>query len=66
MVQADGSLTQIDSIHSVKLLGTSWLVHVTYGANECATLHLNDWLAFIHSVLSEFLLNPPPSPAPPI
>ncbi len=28
MAQADGSLTQIDDIHSVKLLGTSWLVHV--------------------------------------
>ncbi len=53
MAQADGSLTQIDYIHSIKILGTNWLVSVAYGANGCATLHLNDWLAFVRSVHSE-------------
>ncbi len=65
----DGSLTQIDDIHSVKLLGTSWLVHVIYTANELTALHLNGWLAFtraVRSALSEILWNPSPSPAPPV
>ncbi len=31
---------------SIMLLGTSWLVHVAYAANEIAALHLNGWLAF--------------------
>ncbi len=39
MAQADGSLTQTDYINSVKLLGTSWLVHVAYAANKHAFLH---------------------------
>ncbi len=46
MAQADGSLTQTVDVHHVKLLGTSWLVHVAYTANELAALHLNVWLAF--------------------
>ncbi len=69
MARADGLLTQIDDIHSVKLLGTRWLVHVAYTANELVALHLNNWLAFtwaFRSMLSEFLWNPPPSPAPPV
>ncbi len=40
MAQADGPLTQNDDIHSVKLLGTNWLVHVAYTTNELAALHL--------------------------
>ncbi len=28
MTQADGLLVQTDDIYSVKLLGTSWLVHL--------------------------------------
>ncbi len=39
MAQADGLLTQIDDIHSFKLLGTSWLVHVAYTANELTAKH---------------------------
>ncbi len=61
-------------IHRVKWLGNvwgkwSWLVHVAYAANELATLHFNGWLASTWafcSTLSEFLWNPPPSPAPPV
>ncbi len=45
IVQADG-INVTDDIHSVKRLGTSWLVHVAYTANKLATLHLNGWLAF--------------------
>ncbi len=48
---------------SVKLLDTSWLVHVAYAANELAALHLNGSLAStkaFRSALSEFLWNPPP------
>ncbi len=49
MVQAsDVSLTQTDDIHSVKLLGTNWLVHVAY--TQLADLHLNGWLAFTRAV----------------
>ncbi len=62
MVQADGSLMQIGDIHRVELLGTSWLVHVAYAANELTALHLNGWLAFtraVRSMLLEFLWNPP-------
>ncbi len=69
MAQADGSLMRIDDIHSIKLLGTSWLVHVGYTANELTTSHLNGWLELtraFHSMLSELLWNPPPSPAPPV
>ncbi len=40
MAQADGSLTENDDIHSVKLLGTSWLVQVAYTANELAAENL--------------------------
>ncbi len=68
-VAQTGSLMQTDDIHSVKLLGTSWLVHVVYAANKLADLHLNGWSAFtraFHSALSEFLWNPLPSPAPPV
>ncbi len=53
-----------DDIHSVKWLGTSWLFHVAYTANERTALHLNGWLAStwaLCSMLSEFLWNPPPS-----
>ncbi len=42
---------------------------VEYAANELAALHLNGWLAFtraFHSMFSELLWNPPPSPAPPV
>ncbi len=66
-VQADGSLIQNDYIHSTKLFGKSWLVHVE--ANEHAALHLNSCLAFtraVRSMLLDFLWNPPPSPAPPV
>ncbi len=69
MAQADESLMQTDDIHSVKLAGTSWLVHVSYTANKLAALHLNGWLAStraFHSTISELLWNPPPSPAPPV
>ncbi len=45
MAQADGLIMQIDDIHSVKLLDTSWLVHVAYTANELTALHLSGWLA---------------------
>ncbi len=41
MAQADGSWMEIDDIYSIKLLGTSWLVHVAYTANELAALRLN-------------------------
>ncbi len=41
MAQADRLLMKTDDIHSIKLLGTSWLVHVAYAANELAALHLN-------------------------
>ncbi len=34
MAQDDGSLIQIDDIHNIKILGTSWLVHVDYPANQ--------------------------------
>ncbi len=64
-----GSLMQTDDIHSIKLLGTSWLVHVAYAANELTALHLNGWLVFtraVRSALSEILWNPPPSLAPPV
>ncbi len=44
MAQADGLLMQTDDIHSVKLPGTSWLVHVAYAANKLAALYLNGWL----------------------
>ncbi len=48
---------------SVKLLDTSWLVHVAYAATELAALQLNGSLAstiaFL-STLSEFLWIPPP------
>ncbi len=60
------SLSQTADIHSVKLLGTNWLA---YAANELAALHLNICLTFtraFRSMLSEFLWNPPPSPAPPV
>ncbi len=40
MAQADGSLTEYNDIHSVKLLSTSWLVYVAYTANELAAEHL--------------------------
>ncbi len=40
MAQADGSLMQMNDIHSIKLLGTSWLVHVAYAADELTALHL--------------------------
>ncbi len=55
MAQADGSLTQTDDICSVKLPGTSLLVHVAYSANELAALHLNGWLAFTRAVHSRGL-----------
>ncbi len=58
LAQTGGSLIQIDDIHSVKLLGTSWLVHVAYAVNELTALHLNEWFAFTRAVcsaLSEFL-----------
>ncbi len=45
MVQADGLFMQTDDIHSVKLLGTSWLVHVAYAANKLTALHWNGRLA---------------------
>ncbi len=69
LAQTDGSLTQTDDMHSVELLGTNWLVHVAYAANELTALHLIGWLAFTRafcSALSEFLWNIPPSPAPPV
>ncbi len=66
MVQADG-INVTDDIHSVKRLGTRWLVHVAYAANKLATLHLNGCIHLsICSALSEFLWNPPPSLAPPV
>ncbi len=34
MAQADGLLVQSDDIHSIKLLGTSWLVHDVCGVNK--------------------------------
>ncbi len=49
-----------DDIHSIKWLGTSWLVHAAYAANELAALHLNGWLA------STWAFAAPPSPAPPV
>ncbi len=49
---SDGSLTQTDDIHSVKLLGTSLLVHVAYAANELAALHIHGWLAFTRAFCS--------------
>ncbi len=47
-----------DDIYSAKWLGTIWMIHVAYAANELAVLYLNGWLAFNRafcSVLSEFL-----------
>ncbi len=38
MAQDDGWLMQIDDIHNIKILGTSWLVHVTYTANQLTAL----------------------------
>ncbi len=38
MAQDDGSLMEIDDIHSIKILGTSWLIHVTYTANQLTAL----------------------------
>ncbi len=35
--------SKIDDIHSVKLLGTRWYVHVAYTANELTALQLNGW-----------------------
>jgi len=46
MVQADELLMQIDDIHSVKLPGTSGLVHIAYSANELDALHLSGRLTF--------------------
>ncbi len=64
----DGTGWWLTQIHCVKLLGTSWLVHVAYAANELTALYLNGWLAFtkaVFSAFSDFLWNPP-SPAPPV
>ncbi len=58
-----------DDNQRVKRLGTSWLVNAAYAGNELTALHLHGWLAFTWdscSALSEFLWNPPPSPAPPV
>ncbi len=66
MAQADGSFRlQIDDIHSVKLLGTSWLVHVAYAANKLTALHLNGWLAFTSWPHSWTQLSKTGSPARP-
>ncbi len=35
---------------SIMFLGTSWLVHAAYVANELAALHLNGWLALTTAV----------------
>ncbi len=43
-----------DIIHSVKLLGTSWLVHVAYTANELTALHLNGWLGLTRAGVTKF------------
>ncbi len=62
-------LKQTDDIDDIKLLGTSWLVHVAYAASKLSALHLNGCLAstrVFRSTLSKFLWNPPPSPAPPV
>ncbi len=69
MVQADRPLMQIEDILTIKLLGTSWLGHVAYAANDLTALHLNGWLAFARagrSMLSELHWNHLPSPAPPV
>ncbi len=56
-----------DDIHRVKRLGTRWLVHAAYAANELFALNLYGWLVEFtwHSCspLSEYLWSPPPSPA---
>ncbi len=40
-VTLDGAgLMQINDIHSIILLGTSWLIHVAYAADELSALHL--------------------------
>ncbi len=44
-----GSLIETHDIYSIKLLGTSLLVHVAYAANELTALHLNGWLASTRS-----------------
>ncbi len=66
MAQADGSITQIDDIHSVKLLGTNWLVHVAYTASELAALHFNGWLASTRAFHSSEILWNLYLPAPPV
>ncbi len=55
MVQGDELLMQIDDIHSIKLPGTSGLVHIAYSANELDALHLNGWLTFNKAVCSVLL-----------
>ncbi len=64
IAQADGSLTQTDDIHSVKLIGISWLIHVSYAAKELAMLHLNACLAFTRA-LCRVPLKPSTFPAQP-
>ncbi len=40
-VTLDGAgLMQTNDIHSIILLGTSWLIHVAYAADELSALHL--------------------------
>ncbi len=45
MAPADGSLMQTDDIYSVKLFGTSWLVHIEYAANELTALHFKSLIS---------------------
>ncbi len=40
-VTLDGAgLMQTNDIDNIKLLGTSWLIHVAYAADELSALHL--------------------------
>ncbi len=66
---ADGSSTQIDDIHCVNLIWHKLIGSCCIYTQWLSALHLNDWLAFtraFRSMFSEFLWNPPPSPAPPV